>query len=120
MNDTQHKLINLDYVELMSGGDTEMKKTLLQMVLQELPQELALQQQHAQNKDWEALGEISHKMKSTLAFVGNEQLTEWNKQVEQNAKRHQNLEQLPKLVSQIASLTPRVLEALRQALQQMG
>ncbi len=120
MNDTQHKLINLDYVELMSGGDKEMQKTLLEMVLQELPQELAQQREHTHKQNWEALGEISHKMKSTLAFVGNEQLTEWNKQVEQNAKRHQDLDKIPELVAQINALAPRVIDALRATLAQMG
>ncbi|RMD71300.1 MAG: Hpt domain-containing protein [Bacteroidetes bacterium] len=119
MNDTRHTLINLDYVELMSGGDKDMQRTLLEMVLQELPQELALQQEHARTQSWEALGEISHKMKSTLAFVGNEQLTEWNKQVEQNAKRHQDLDKIPELVAQIGQLAPRVIEALKAALDEM-
>ncbi len=114
MND--HAYINLSYMDMMSDGDAEMKKVMIDMLLEELPQELDKMDQLTQAGDWAELGSVSHKMKSTLAFVGNDVMTESNKHIETYVKDRQDLDQIPVLMATLQSLGPKVLAELRTEL----
>jgi HPt (histidine-containing phosphotransfer) domain-containing protein len=104
--------INLDYLDLMSDGDAEMKKTMLLMLLEELPEEIQKLWQAYKINDWVELRGISHKMKSTLSFVGNEPMTEANKKIEQYAYQQNHLDSIPKLITVLDTLYPSVAHAL--------
>jgi HPt (histidine-containing phosphotransfer) domain-containing protein len=104
--------INLDYLDLMSDGDAEMKKTMLLMLLEELPEEIQKLWQAYKINDWVDLRGISHKLKSTLSFVGNEAMTEANKKIEQYAYQQSNLDSIPKFITVLDNLYPSVAKAL--------
>lgn len=86
MTDSIYTYINLDYLELMSDGDIDMKKVMLEMLLEELPVEVKKLADFSIEKDMSNLSAVSHKLKSTLAFVGNETLDNTNKAIEKIAK----------------------------------
>ncbi len=90
--------INLSYLELMSDGDVEMKKVMLEMLFEEPVQEFEKMAQAVKEEDWQTLKAVSHKMKSTLAFVGNDLLTTTNKKVESIVKEMSDVAQLPDLI----------------------
>ena len=93
--------IQLDYMELMTDGDIDMKKMMLEMLLTEMPEELGKMKQALEAKDWDNMSKISHKMKSTLSFVGNNAMTEANQQIELISKREDTVELLPMLVQTV-------------------
>jgi len=74
--------INLDYLDLMSDGDDDMKKVMIEMLLEEVPMEVGKMNQVHEIGDWNELKEVSHKLKSTLAFLGNPTLTTANEEVD--------------------------------------
>ena len=86
MNEEGFKVINLEYMKMMSDGDDSMQKVMLEMLISELPEEIQKMRTHLDASNWEDLGSVSHKMKSTLAFVGNNVMTEANKNIEQSIK----------------------------------
>ena len=90
--------INLDYLNLMADGDESMKKIMLGMLLEELPAEIHKMKDMYEENNYEELGSISHKMKSTLAFVGNEVLTSTNKEIEEISKTGDNRKMMPFLL----------------------
>ena len=67
MNVKTYKYINLDYMDMMSDGDDSMKKIMLEMLLEELPQEVKKMAELLEQENWGTLSSVSHKMKSTLA-----------------------------------------------------
>ena len=77
-----YNFINLDYLDMMSDGDLEMKKVMLDMLFEELPTELAKMRELANSGEWKELSSVAHKMKSTLSFVGCEAMTTANTDVE--------------------------------------
>ena len=79
-------LINLDYLQLMSDNDKDMELTMLEMLLDELPSEFEKMQSFCKTENWEELNKVAHKMKTTLAFVGNEEMTNTNLTIEQTTK----------------------------------
>ncbi len=116
MNDNDYKHINLDYLDVMSDGDDDMKKTMLEMLLVEIPEELQKMRASTAAANWTELSAISHKMKSTLAFVGNKAMTEANKELELIAKNEENTQKAPALVEVLETCFVDVVGELQLAL----
>lgn len=116
---TLHPCINLSYMDLMADGDDLIKKVMLEMLLEELPTEFEKILQAAHKQDFDLLRRTSHKMKTTLSFVGNQSLSEANTTIERIARYHTNLDTLSDLLTTIEHIYPTVVEALRQELEEM-
>ena len=110
---TNFQFINLDYLDLMSDGDEDMKQTMIEMLLEEIPEEMEQMRVLNDEGNWKELREVSHKMKSTLSFVGNQEMTAANQQVEDIAKAGEGTDALPGLLAILFDLYPKVLEELR-------
>jgi HPt (histidine-containing phosphotransfer) domain-containing protein len=107
--------INLDYLDLMTDGDSEMRTTMLEMLLDEIPSEMEKMKAAWQKNDLADIKEISHKMKSTLAFVGSDPLTEANKAVEQVARGNGKTADFAVHFAEIDAHLPAVLEEISLA-----
>ena len=111
-----YQYINLDYLNLMSDGDEDMKKVMIEMLLEEVPTEVDKMSSLHEANDWTQLREVSHKLKSTLAFIGNADLTNSNQRVEDIAKSEEGIEELPTLLEKIIAIYPNALEELKTVL----
>ena len=83
----------------MTDGDNDMKATMLEMLLEEMPVEIEKMKDHLEAQEWESLFKAAHKMKSTLSFIGNESMTQANISIEHNAKHEENFDQIPQMLS---------------------
>jgi HPt (histidine-containing phosphotransfer) domain-containing protein len=110
---TPYKFIDLSYLELMSDGDDDMKKTMLEMLLEELPEEIQKMSQLTADKNWEELSSVSHKMKSTLSFVGYEAMTELNKELELLSKHQENPKRIVNLMGQLEEKLAEVMPEIQ-------
>lgn len=113
---TSTQVINLDYLKLMAEGDADLEQTMLEMILEELPDEFASMQELYAKQAWHELFQISHKMKSTLAFVGNAEMTEANKAIEHRTRNMVNLEEVGQYIQVLSRCFNPVVSALREAL----
>jgi HPt (histidine-containing phosphotransfer) domain-containing protein len=114
MSVTTFQYINLDYLEQMSDGDAEMMQTMIEMLLVEIPEEIEKMQHCVTTNDWEELFQLSHKMKTTLAFIGNEEMISINKTIEHCSRHKVDLPEVPKMVQQVAELAKPALVELQQ------
>ena len=106
-------------MEMMSDGDDSMKKIMLEMLLEELPEEINKMEASCQAANWNDLSSVSHKLKSTLAFVGNDEMTTANKNIESYAKGAENTDQIPDLIQTLKSLCPHTIAELNQELERL-
>lgn len=111
--------INLDYLKLMADGDQEMELTMLEMLLTELPEEFDKMKSLHTAQDWNQLSRVSHKMKSTLAFIGNDELTRANLTIEQLTKKEtppdqDEIKTIGEMMEQFGQLLPGVLSELQK------
>lgn len=113
VSNNAYQFINLDYLELMSDGDDSMKKVLLEMLVEELPDEIVKMRKLQQESNWAELTSVSHKMKSTLSYVGNDKMTEANKTIELNTKHNTGLEDVPSLMDSLETNLDRVMNELK-------
>jgi HPt (histidine-containing phosphotransfer) domain-containing protein len=112
MNGYRH--INLNYLESMSHGDVSVKKTLLEMLLKELEVEIPKMKHLINRQDWSELRETSHKMKTTLPFVGNNTMVDANLEIETRAKHKEQLEDVHQYQEVLERLCPEVLNELKK------
>ncbi len=113
---TAIKYTNLDYLHLMADGDEDMVQTMLGMLMEELPEEVAKIKKLNEAQDWPELSKVSHKMKSTLAFIGNDEMTNANKEIELLSKNNQDLYRIGGLVEILENNLSPVLAELQQSL----
>ncbi len=105
--------LNLEYLELMTDGDADMKKMMLDILFEELPVEIEMLSTHYAAAAWKDLGSVSHKLKSTLTFIGNDPMTKANDQIEHNAMYVENTTDIPNLIAQVKEIYPLVMEELK-------
>jgi len=113
VSNNAYQFINLDYLELMSDGDDSMKKVLLEMLIEELPEEITKMRALQQASNWADLGSVSHKMKSTLSYVGNDTMTSANKTIELQAKDQNSTGEIPALMDTLETNLDRVMTELK-------
>ena len=106
--------LNLDYLELMTDGDADMKKMMLDILFEELPQEIEQLSTHYASENWDDLKSIAHKLKSTLTFIGNDQMTVANNQIEHNAVHMVDTEDISVLIDEVKEMVPVVMEELKE------
>ncbi len=121
MNKTQNipKLIDLSYLDLMADGDELLKKLMLEMLMEEFPSEIQKMQALYKLQSWRELRGVSHRMKTTLSFIGNEALSDVNCQVEYIVKYQIDLENLSPLFEEISRLAPDILLQLEAAYEEL-
>ena len=107
--------INLDYLEEMSYGDAELKATMLDMLFEEMPTELTKMRQHTEAGEWAELSSVSHKMKSTLSFIGCDPMTEANRNIERATKSGEDLHEVPDWMTRVEQYYELVMPELQQA-----
>jgi len=118
-----YKHIDLSYLELMSDGDADMKGILLDMLLTEPSGEFKKMQELAAAQSWDELKQVSHKMKSTLPYIGFEELSETNKKIDKTLWDRQNsglsdeeiAQMMPTLVERASELYTMALSELQAA-----
>jgi HPt (histidine-containing phosphotransfer) domain-containing protein len=114
MSVATYNYIQLDYLETMTEGDADMLQTMLEMLISEIPEEMEKMQACVTSKDWNELFELSHKMKTTLSFVGNLEMINTNKTLEHCSRFQESIDEIPAMVQKLVDMTPLVIEELKQ------
>jgi HPt (histidine-containing phosphotransfer) domain-containing protein len=107
--------INLEYLETMTDGDADMMQTMLEMLIAEIPDEMDKMKQSVKTEDWNEIFQISHKMKTTLSYIGNTDMIELNKQLEHDARHRENIAGVPAMVEKLCAMSIPVVEELEKA-----
>ena len=105
--------INLEYLETMTGGDTEMMNQMLTMLIDEIPTEIIKMQESIVLQDWEEIFQLSHKLKTTLAFIGNADMISLIKTIEHCSRNRVELTDIPPMVEQLSDLSKPILGELK-------
>ena len=108
-----YNFINLDYLDMMSDGDLEMKKVMLDMLFEELPQEITKMKTLTNDSNWNELKSVAHKMKSTLSFVGCDAMTTANTAIEAICKSNGDVSQVPNLMAVLENNLDNVMAELK-------
>lgn len=103
VNGIVKKMINLDYLDSLSGGEVDIKIIMLETLVSDLPGEIRKLENDFETQNWEQVKASAHKMKSTCAYMGLSDMAEVAKNIEYNAWERKNLDQLSALIHKIGT-----------------
>jgi DNA-binding NarL/FixJ family response regulator len=89
VNDTS--VIDLEYLKKLSKGDEIFEKNMIRSFSVQLPEELEKLRSSISQKNYEKIGSIAHNMKSTLSYMGLNQLTPLLQQIEQECEKQNGI-----------------------------
>ena len=95
---------DLNYLQQMTGNDSEMMKSMIELFLQQLAEmqiDLELLLNH---KNWPELSRLAHKIKSSALVMGIEQMSDEMKELEFLAKEGKNIEKYPDYIARFNTL----------------
>ncbi len=116
---TNISLIDLSYLVALCDGDDDFMNTIIASFVEEMPEALQLIQQNMQDGNWEMVGQLAHKMKPSVQFVGMDDTLEKTKDIELACRNAEICpEHLGGLVREVAQETTTAIAELQAVLDQ--
>ncbi len=86
--------IDLSYLNEIAGGDAEFMIDMIDIFIEQTPVYTDQLIDAVNAKDWKTVGDIAHKIKPTLAFMGVNKAKEQMASIEQKARTESNLDEI--------------------------
>jgi len=111
MNTTS--LVTFDYLNEISGGDTDFQKEIIQTFLEEMTNEISLLQQATDEQNWTMVGSVAHKIKAPISMLCTDPLKIRVLFIEKNAKAGESLSLLPQEINLLINDLQAVMTELK-------
>jgi CheY-like chemotaxis protein len=108
------RLYDLSIVQSVSGGDKAFIKKMILLFMETVPANVAELTQSLKAENWEQVGKMAHKLKSTVDSMGIRSIHGDIRAVEMNAKQKTNLSEVPAIVGKIEKTIADCIEQLRE------
>ncbi len=92
------KCINLEYLENISGGSKSLVKEMAEIFIEQVPEFTREMKELMEKKDYQSLGLLAHKAKSSVAIMGMNELAEDLKDFEFITKEMKDVERYPSYI----------------------
>lgn len=92
------KLYDLTMIHGLSGGDEAFIRQMVELFVDTMPASMAEFKTTLDQGEWEAMGKLAHKLKSTTGSMGMDSIKDEIRMVEMNCKKRENLAETPALV----------------------
>jgi len=96
------KIINLEYLDSLTGGESSIKLSMLDTLVSDLPKEIAKVQSDYNSSNWEQLKQSSHKIKSTCAYIGLNDMVEVARNIEHGTFEKKNYDKMGAWIADLA------------------
>lgn len=93
--------LNLQYLNELMDGNTEIIHEVLKLFKAEVPKDIERLKQTLAEGNFDQLGKIAHKLKSSVGNLGLSVLKDEFYFIEQSGKNNQNIEQMPEAVENV-------------------
>ena len=107
------KLYDLTMIHGLSGGDQAFIRQMVELFVDTMPASMIEFQATIDGKQWEAMGKLAHKLKSTTGSMGMDSIKEEVRAVEQNCKKTENLEATPALATKVLNVINQTVDQLK-------
>src|SRR5687768_3279043 len=89
------KLYDLTMIHGLSGGDEAFIRQMVELFIETMPASMQELQFTLDQNQWDSMGKLAHKLKSTTGSMGMNSIKDEIKAVEQNCKKNENLDETP-------------------------
>jgi HPt (histidine-containing phosphotransfer) domain-containing protein len=108
----EYKFIKTDYLEMVAGGDNELLKELIAMFRDQVSEFNTTMNTLFRERNYQALGNLAHKAKSSVAIMGMDSLANMLKAFELQALDGKNAEMYESYILRFENDTRCALEEL--------
>ena len=108
------KLINLEYLNEISDGNTDFIIDLINMFFNQIPEYQISLSALYDKEDWINLGKLAHKAKSAILMVGMKELADELKKLEENAKEGRNINEYHEIIVKFVRESNLAIEELKE------
>jgi HPt (histidine-containing phosphotransfer) domain-containing protein len=106
-------IINLSYLEDITGGDNDVILEMLDLFIRDIPTQVQKMHDFHKSSDLVSVGKEAHKLKPTLQYIGLTGMFEDIKEVEAIVKSNSNVEKLGDLIQSLQEATLECVPALK-------
>ncbi len=106
--------IDLSYLEDITGGDKEMMIEMLDLFIEDIPDQIGIIKKLAEEKDLKKLGSEAHKLKPTLQYVGFFEMFELIKELEVLSKSGVYSDEILSLTKKVEELSNKAIPILKE------
>jgi|DEB19_MinimDraft_2_1074335.scaffolds.fasta_scaffold02704_3 HPt (histidine-containing phosphotransfer) domain-containing protein len=111
--------IDLTYLNEISGGDNSFIKEMLDLFIITTAIEVNEFDHLLANSNYEAIGQLAHKMKAPIQMLGASKLFEILRTIEQNGKNRTNIETFPNTINEVKVKIGELTNSIRNLLETM-
>lgn len=113
------KYINLDYLENISGGSKSLIKEMVEIFLEQVPEFTNEMKDLLKKKDYQSLGLLAHKAKSSVAIMGMNDLAEDLKDFEHLTKELKDIERYPSYIERFEQSCYQAIQELNEIIENL-
>lgn len=105
---------NLDYLENISGGDPDFVKDMIHTFIINVPEDLEKIKNWVTIKNWQKVGEDSHRFASSLLFLGLDNLKTIANTIEDLGIKQSDVDNIPALIDQLEKGCYHIIDELKR------
>ncbi|GAA4296457.1 hybrid sensor histidine kinase/response regulator [Nibribacter koreensis] len=117
--ETERDGLDLSYLNQFAEGNLGFMLEIIHIFLEQTPAQLAEMQEAGARSDWKTVSALSHKMKSSLALIGIDQLQELNGQIEYASLHRVDTQGLQDLIQAFSQMVHSVIKQLQVEAQRL-
>jgi len=112
--DPNNLQIDLSYLNEIAGGDAEFMIEMIDIFIEQTPVYTEQLIVAVKEGDWKTVGDVAHKIKPTLAFMGVNKAKDQMASIEQKARSGNNLEDIPDEFAEIKAVCESLYSGLNK------
>ncbi len=120
ISSTEQKFYDLELIRNLTKNQKDSMIRMLEVFIEKSASELQQLNEFTDQKDWEKVASITHKMKPSFAYLSMKQLESLVQQIHHLSKSKDQLSVIPKLVQNVNSLLNFVIEQLKEEIKKMS
>lgn len=110
------KVVDLTYLEAMSGDDIELMKEMMGLFISQIPELVNEMRTFYEKQDWISLGKVAHKAKSSVSIMGMDDLAKDMKDFETYSKSDEKKDEFINYINKFEEVTKLAIEDLQEFL----
>jgi HPt (histidine-containing phosphotransfer) domain-containing protein len=107
-------ITDLSYLKNMSGDNPDIIKEMIGIFIDQAEEYIRDMQKNLQDKNYDAIGKLAHKAKSSISIMGMNDLAADMKTLELLAKEEKEKESYPDFINKFVSQTQQAIAELKE------
>ena len=106
-------VVDLSYLKDISDNDEEFIKDMILSFMENNPLMIKQIKNAAKDKNWEEVGNIAHRIKPSIVFMGMNSIKDVVETIESSGLKGKNTDQIPGLIAQLEATCSQAYEELK-------